>query len=69
MEASVTVTALCAAAGMSRQNFYRQRRQRQRRQIEEEAVVELVQAERQLQPELGGRKLLRRIKAGLSCHR
>jgi len=50
---------------MSRQNFYRQRRQRQRRQIEEEAVVELVQAERQLQPELGGRKLLKMIRAGL----
>ena len=65
MEHSVTVTALCEAVGMSRQNFYRQRRRRRRRQIEEEVVVELVQAERQLQPELGGRKLLRRIGPGL----
>lgn len=65
MEAGVTVTALCEVAGMSRQNYYRQRRQRQRRQIEEAVVVELVQAERQLQPYLGGRKVLRRIGCGL----
>lgn len=65
MEASVSVAALCRAVGMSRQNFYRQRRRRRRRQIEEEVVVELVQAERQLQPELGGRKLLIRIGPGL----
>jgi putative transposase len=65
MEVSVTVTALCQMAGMSRQNYYRQRRQRQRRQIEEAVVVELVQAERQLQPYLGGRKVLKRISGGL----
>ena len=65
MEASVTVVALCAAAGMSRQNFYRQRRLRKRRQIEEEAVLELVKNERKLQPQMGGRKLLKRIGAGL----
>jgi len=65
METSVTVTALCQAAGMSRQNYYRQHRRRQRRQIEEEVVVELVQAERQLQPQLGGRKLLKRIRCKL----
>lgn len=50
---------------MSRQNFYRQRRRRQRRQIEEDVVVELVQSERKLQPQLGGRKVLKRIAAGL----
>jgi transposase InsO family protein len=65
MEASVTVRALCRAAGMSRQNYYRQRRQRRRRQIEEELVVELVKAERRLQPELGTRKLLIRIRPRL----
>lgn len=65
METGVTVTALCEAAGMSRQNFYRQRRQRQRRQLEEEVVVQLVQAERRWQPYLGGRKLLVRISAEL----
>jgi transposase InsO family protein len=50
---------------MSRQNYYRQQRRRQRRQVEEELVVEFVRAERQLQPELGGRKLLVRIRPGL----
>jgi transposase InsO family protein len=42
---------------MSRQNFYKERRQRQRRQVDEELVVELVQRERTLQPQVGGRKL------------
>lgn len=65
MEASVSVAALCRAAGMSRQNYYKQHRRRQRRRLEEELVVELVQAERQLQPELGGRKLLVRMRPGL----
>jgi len=65
MEASVTVKALCKAAGMSRQNFYRQRRRRRRWQVEEELVVELVQAERRLQPQLGVRKLLIRIRPSL----
>lgn len=70
----MTVKAWCAAVGMSRQNFYRQRRRRQRGQVEEEVVVELVQAERRLQPELGGRKLLKRMgpeleKAGIEMGR
>jgi transposase InsO family protein len=65
MEAGVTVTALCERVGMSRQNYYRQRRRRQRWQIEEEVVVELVKAERRLQPELGGRKVLKRIRPHL----
>ena len=61
MEASVTVQALCKAAGMSRQNYYRQRRRRQRLRIEEEVVLELVRNERKLQPEMGARKVLWRI--------
>ena len=65
MQASVSVAALCRAVGMSRQNYYKQRRSRQRRQVEEGLVVELVQGERQLQPELGGRKVLVRIRPGL----
>ena len=62
---TVTVTALCRAAGMSRQNYYRQRRRRRRRQVDEKLVLQLVQEERQLQPELGGRKVLMRIGPGL----
>jgi transposase InsO family protein len=65
MKESVSVAALCRAAGMSRQNYYQEHRRRQRRQVEEDLVVELVQAERQLQPELGGRKVLKRIRPGL----
>ena len=65
MQAGVSVAALCRTVGMSRQNYYRQQRRRQRRQVEEDLVVELVQTERQLQPELGGRKLLVRIRPGL----
>jgi transposase InsO family protein len=43
---------------MSRQNYYAARQLRQRRQIDEAVIVELVKRERQLQPRLGGRKVL-----------
>jgi transposase InsO family protein len=43
---------------MSRQNYYAARRLRRRRAIDEALIVELVQRERQMQPRLGGRKLL-----------
>ena len=48
---------LCDRVGMSRQNYYKQRRARSRRQIDEELVVALVARERRLQPRLGGKKL------------
>jgi transposase InsO family protein len=43
---------------MSRQNYYAARRLRQRRQIDEALILELVKRERQVQPRIGGRKLL-----------
>jgi transposase InsO family protein len=43
--------------GISRQNYYARRRQRQRRAVDAGLVVELVRAERRIQPRLGGRKL------------
>lgn len=49
---------LCEAAGISRQNYYKQRRVRQRQRIDEQLVLELVRQERWRQPKLGGRKLL-----------
>lgn len=49
---------LCARVGMSRQNYYAARRLRQRRQIDEALLLDLVKRERQMQPRLGGRKLL-----------
>lgn len=53
----VTVVAVCARAGMSRQNYYAMRRQRQRRTVDEDLVVDLVKRERRTQPRLGTRKL------------
>jgi putative transposase len=52
------VTAVCEKLGMSRQNYYARRQQRASAAVEEELVVALVQAERQVQPRLGTRKLL-----------
>jgi len=52
------VATLCTRVGMSRQNYYAARRLRQRRQIDEAVILELVRRERQMQPRLGGRKLL-----------
>jgi transposase InsO family protein len=43
---------------MSRQNYYAARRLRQRREVDETLILELVRRERQMQPRLGGRKLL-----------
>ena len=48
---------LCERAGMTRQNFYKSRRVRQRKQVDERLVKVLVNAERALQPRLGGVKL------------
>lgn len=43
---------------MSRQNYYACRRSRRRRVVDKDLVIELVRAQRQLQPRIGGRKLL-----------
>jgi len=42
---------------MTRQSYYKTRQVRQRQSVDEDFVKELVQAERSLQPRLGGRKL------------
>ena len=54
--------AICTAFGMSRQNYYRHRQRRQRRELQEEAVLAWTKEERQVQPKLGARKLLHRMK-------
>jgi putative transposase len=59
------IAALCAWAGMSRQNYYAARRLRQRRQIDEAMIIELARRERRTQPRLGGRKLLYVLQADL----
>jgi len=57
-EPDQSVAALCARAGMSRQNYYAARRLRKRRHIDEALILELVGRERHVQPRIGGRKLL-----------
>jgi len=52
--------------GMTRQNYYKGRRRRQGLEVDEELVVKLVRQERQVQPRLGGRKLLRVVERELS---
>jgi transposase InsO family protein len=55
--AGVTLKLLCRCVGMSRQNYYRQRRVRQRRGVDESLVMHLVKRERCVQTRIGGRKL------------
>lgn len=52
--------------GITRQNYYARRQQRKRREVDEQLVVQLVQAERKLQPRLGTRKLRVVLKESLS---
>jgi putative transposase len=56
------VTGLCRVVGMTRQNYYKQRRHRLCRQVDEELIVQLVRQERAVQPCLGGRKLLHMLR-------
>lgn len=60
------VSGLCLAAGMTRQNYYKQRRVRARRRVDEDLVVSLVCRERMLQPRLGARKLLWLVRGELA---
>lgn len=51
------VTKLCKRVGMSPQNFYKAREVRQRKKVDEQLVKGLVEAERRVQPRIGGLKL------------
>jgi transposase InsO family protein len=51
---------------MSRQNYYKSRRYRQHQAVEEGFILSLVRRERGLQPFLGGRKLLHRMRDELA---
>ena len=52
------VSKVCKAAGMSRQNHYKQRRRREALEVEEASVVELVDEVRRTHPRMGVRKIL-----------
>lgn len=56
---------LCELCGMSRQNYYFQRRIREKLSVDERLVLELVHRERNRQSKLGGRKLLHLIQGDL----
>jgi transposase InsO family protein len=51
------VISLCMLAQMTPQNYYARRSVRSRREVDVALVLALVQAEREQQPRLGGRKL------------
>jgi len=57
MNLKISTIRLCAKTGMSRQNFYKGRNRRTRHEVNADLIVELVRAERALQPRLGGKKL------------
>ncbi len=61
----MTVRGVCGKVGMSRQNYYAQRRTRQRRQVDVDLVKALVQEARRDQPRLGVRKLYHVLKPEL----
>lgn len=61
----ISTTVLCAKTGMSRQNLYKGRKQRVRQQVDAALIVELVRAERAMQPRLGGKKLYVVLKSKL----
>jgi transposase InsO family protein len=53
----VEIGALCLAAGMTRQNYYKQRSLREREKIDESLILELVRRERCHHAQMGVRKL------------
>jgi putative transposase len=55
---AIGVMLFCRMAGMTRQNYYKQRRVRQRQWVDESLALELIRRERSRHPRLGGRKLL-----------
>lgn len=59
------ISKLCKRVGMTRQNYYKQRQLREDRAVDNESIIDLVLRERQLQPRLGGRKVLFLIKKEL----
>jgi transposase InsO family protein len=64
----MSIKALCDHVGMRRQNFYKRRKVRQRKKVDEQLVKRLVEAERALQPRLGGLKLHSMLHEELESH-
>jgi len=64
----VSIAGLCRRVKMVRQNYHARRRYRQKAEIDADLVLRLVRRERQLQPRLGGRKLLSLVGPELAEH-
>lgn len=64
----VTVVGLCRRVGMSKQNYYKRRSKRQRAEVDKDLILALVGRERQVQPRVGGRKLLCLLSEELEIH-
>ncbi len=62
---NMTINGLCEKVGMTRQNYYKERRERVIKEVDAGLVAELVKAERAIQPRLGGRKLHRMLETTL----
>ena len=65
MKLKVNIKRLCESTGMRRQNFYKGRKSRKIAIVNSGLIVEMVKAERALQPRLGGKKLYVMLKARL----
>ena len=61
----VSVMALCRHVGMSRQNYYREKKARRRKQVDEGLIVELVKGIRKSHKKMGVRKLYNLLKPEL----
>ena len=66
-EEGFCIKTVCSFVGMSRQNYYAARKLRQRRKVDGAFIVELIKQERQLQPRIGGRKLLHLLQPELEA--
>ena len=61
----LSIALLCGCAGMTRQNYYKQRRLLARQSIDESLVLELIRRERCRHPRIGCRKLMHLLKPEL----
>jgi transposase InsO family protein len=67
MNYGMKVGQLCHKLGMSRQNYYKERKLRQRREVDNGLIEQMVRGERAVQPRLGGKKLFHILGPKLAC--
>lgn len=65
MSQKINIAVLCKKTGMSRQNYYKDRKARESREVDCDQIEQLVRAERAIQPRLGGKKLYHILKPRL----